>query len=428
MDHHLVVLVHGLWGNASHLEYIESQITSQISSQDKLTVYRTGTHSGYLTYDGVDVNGKRICDEILEQHARIVEQGDRVTKFSIVGYSLGGLISRYAIGILYSLGFFDKVVPVNFITFCSPHVGVLNPMSNYLSARMFNQFAPYFLAHSGSQLFLKDKIDTKPLLVWMADSSSYFFKALKLFRHRTLYSNVINDKRTCWFTAGISGTDPYHSMTNTDPSRLQLPFVDGYSPVVVDINKPMQFLESPLASLILPAGGVLNKIRILGNILLFTPLWTLYFVSSSILERIKLNKRVRHFFQDTSNSLVHLYESIEIEEDSLKKEASHEESLYETFGREITHQVTERQDTLVESVYGAIVEEAGEKESTSLNLTADQRFIIAQLNSLNWKKYPVLITGCKHTHAAAIVRYSDPGFEEGKVVVSHLVREGFIVS
>jgi len=32
-----------------------------------------------------------------------------VEKFSIVGYSLGGLVARYSLGLLYSKGLFDKV-------------------------------------------------------------------------------------------------------------------------------------------------------------------------------------------------------------------------------------------------------------------------------------------------------------------------------
>jgi hypothetical protein len=32
-----------------------------------------------------------------------------ITKFSIIGYSLGGLVSRYAIGLLYSQGFFKNI-------------------------------------------------------------------------------------------------------------------------------------------------------------------------------------------------------------------------------------------------------------------------------------------------------------------------------
>eukprot|EP00955_Chlamydomonas_euryale_P049473 354264-Chlamydomonas_euryale.AAC.2 len=57
-----------------------------------------------------------------------LEEGLRVTKLSFIGYSLGGLISRYAVGILYARGWLaggsgGGVEPVNFVTVAAPHIG-----------------------------------------------------------------------------------------------------------------------------------------------------------------------------------------------------------------------------------------------------------------------------------------------------------------
>jgi hypothetical protein len=43
---------------------------------------------------------------------KIKEMNIKITKFSIIGYSLGGLVSRYAIGLLYSQEFFKDVEPI----------------------------------------------------------------------------------------------------------------------------------------------------------------------------------------------------------------------------------------------------------------------------------------------------------------------------
>lgn len=43
---------------------------------------------------------------------KLIGEGQNIKKLSIVGYSLGGLIARYAIGLLYSKGWFDKLEPV----------------------------------------------------------------------------------------------------------------------------------------------------------------------------------------------------------------------------------------------------------------------------------------------------------------------------
>lgn len=41
----------------------------------------------------------------------------------VTGYSLGGVINRFAAGKLYVAGVFEKVQPMNLITIASPHLG-----------------------------------------------------------------------------------------------------------------------------------------------------------------------------------------------------------------------------------------------------------------------------------------------------------------
>ena len=40
----------------------------------------------------------------------IESKGGNIKKLSIIGYSLGGLVSRYAVGLLYSNGVLDRYV------------------------------------------------------------------------------------------------------------------------------------------------------------------------------------------------------------------------------------------------------------------------------------------------------------------------------
>lgn len=53
------------------------------------------SHNHTQTHDGVDTCGDRLAQLILERTAQLRAEGHRVVKFSIVSYSLGGLISRY---------------------------------------------------------------------------------------------------------------------------------------------------------------------------------------------------------------------------------------------------------------------------------------------------------------------------------------------
>jgi hypothetical protein len=69
-------------------------------------------NSGSFTYDGVELGGERVCQEIIEEIEKLAREGQKIKRLSLVGYSLGGLIIRYAIGLLESKGIFEKITPV----------------------------------------------------------------------------------------------------------------------------------------------------------------------------------------------------------------------------------------------------------------------------------------------------------------------------
>ncbi|ODV97087.1 hypothetical protein PACTADRAFT_1669 [Pachysolen tannophilus NRRL Y-2460] len=305
MNYHLVILVHGLWGNTSHFDYIKSQleILSKTSSDlanagEKLVIYRTGSNEGYKTYDGIDICGKRVALEIENEIKLLNDLGhdndSKVTKISVLGYSLGGLISRYAIGILLKKGYFDEIEPINFTSFCTPHVGVLTPGKG-VAVKLFNWLVPFLLANSGKQMFLKDQasvintnyesesdeesgslshdmsrssstrtttttIEKQPLLLLMANPQSIFYKALKRFKYKSLYANVVNDKRTCWWTAGISMINPFEVLdvnpnikidddgciTFENGNKFELHFIKNYESIVIDANSPIKIIRNDL--------------------------------------------------------------------------------------------------------------------------------------------------------------------------------------
>jgi predicted alpha/beta-fold hydrolase len=117
---HLLVICHGLWGNPQHTGYLARQM--QIKYPD-LTILNAKTNEGAHTYDGIDWGAKRVVEEIKEivQNAKGTEHP--IKRFSITGYSLGGLIARYVIGILSEEKFFKNITAINFATFATPHLG-----------------------------------------------------------------------------------------------------------------------------------------------------------------------------------------------------------------------------------------------------------------------------------------------------------------
>lgn len=66
-------------------------------------------NSGYFTYDGVELGGERVCLEIEEELRAIEDRGGKIKKLSVVGYSAGGLVARYAIGLLHAKGVLDEL-------------------------------------------------------------------------------------------------------------------------------------------------------------------------------------------------------------------------------------------------------------------------------------------------------------------------------
>ena len=69
-------------------------------------------NAGSFTYDGIELGGERVAHEIEIKLEDLARDGHDIQRISIVGYSLGGLIARYAIGLLYHKGLFDRIEPV----------------------------------------------------------------------------------------------------------------------------------------------------------------------------------------------------------------------------------------------------------------------------------------------------------------------------
>ncbi|OCL04010.1 DUF676-domain-containing protein, partial [Glonium stellatum] len=167
--HHLCVLVHGLWGNPQHLDYLATSLRQRYSD-DKLHILVAKSNSGNFTYDGIELGGERVTNEIEETLEELARSGREITKLSVIGYSLGGLVARYAIGLLYHKGWFEKLEPINFTTFATPHLGVRSPLLG-LHNHIWNVVGARLLSTSGRQLFTIDRFraTNRPLLAILAD-------------------------------------------------------------------------------------------------------------------------------------------------------------------------------------------------------------------------------------------------------------------
>lgn len=205
---HLFVLVHGLWGSPTHMLTVEKAIKRSLQdvSSERIVTIKPLSFRFWKTYDGIARCAEKVIADMLYEIETLKQKDNyKVTKISIIGYSLGGLISRFVVGKLYEMGFFDEIKPVVFCTFATPHVGV-HFFRKSIFDKTANVVGKYILGLTGLQLFIAD--DEK-LLVQMSDPDSIFFKGLQLFERRVLLANIKNDRSVAFYTSFITAYSPF---------------------------------------------------------------------------------------------------------------------------------------------------------------------------------------------------------------------------
>ncbi|XP_051151769.1 putative lipase ROG1 [Andrographis paniculata] len=213
---HLVIMVNGIIGSAADWRYAAKQFVKNLP--DKVVVHCSECNPSRLTFDGVDTMGERLAEEVND----VIRRWNGISKISFVAHSLGGLVSRYAVGRLYELsmttrdrsfrGRIGGLEPMNFITFATPHLGSRGHKQLPLLCglpfleRGASQTAHWIAGRSGKHLFLKDDDDGKPpLLVRMVQDCDdlQFISSLRAFKRRVAYANANYDYVVGWQTSSI---------------------------------------------------------------------------------------------------------------------------------------------------------------------------------------------------------------------------------
>ncbi|KNG45798.1 lipase/serine esteras-like protein [Stemphylium lycopersici] len=428
---HLCVLVHGLWGNPEHLKYVSTTLSERYPA-DKLHVLVATRNAGSFTYDGIDTGGERVAEEVEGKLEELVESGHAITKISVVGYSLGGLIARYAIGLLFHRGIFDKIQPVNFTTFATPHLGVRTPLKGYHS-HLWNVLGARTLSMSGRQLFGVDKFrDTnRSLLSVLADQESIFIQALARFQHRSLYANVVNDRTVTYYTAGISRTDPF-----VTPDDIKINYIADYGNVIVDGEHPVSPKEPeelPAFSQRLADGTktMIGRASIVAILAVFIPFGVSAFLINSAVQSFRSQQRIRLHEEGRSGidyaryRIPLMINAVRREAEGMYEDANHAQGqeYLSNGGEEGGSPTTRRQRrrTQEESDVDSIQEQkdGAALKFPTLALTLDQFKMIEALDKVGFTKHPVYIHNHRHSHAAIIVRMNRSSFDEGKIVIKH---------
>ncbi|KAI4672895.1 uncharacterized protein J4E78_001398 [Alternaria triticimaculans] len=424
---HLCVLVHGLWGKPEHLKYVSTTLGERYP-EDKLHILVAKRNAGSFTYDGIDTGGERVAEEVERKLEELAEAGHDITKISVVGYSLGGLIARYAIGLLFHRGIFEKIHPVNFTTFATPHLGVRTPLKGYHS-HIWNVLGARTLSMSGRQLFGVDKFrDTdRSLLAVLADPESIFIRGLAQFKHRSLYANVVNDRTVTYYTAGISQTDPF-----VDPDDIKINYIPDYEDVIVDGQHPVSHKEPeepPALSQRLVQGTwtILGRTGIVAALTVLVPIGVSAFLINSAFQSIRSQQRIRLHEEGRSGidyaryRIPLMINAVRREAEGMYENANHVQSQeylsesYEHVGSASPRKDEPRSD--VDSIQEQ--KEAATPTFPTLALTQEQFGMIEALDNVGFTKHPVYIHNHRHSHAAIVVRMNKPSFNEGKVVIKH---------
>lgn len=425
---HLCVMVHGLWGNPVHMASLAKTLRAQ-HPRDKLHILVTKSNSGSFTYDGIELGGERVCAEIEEELAAIAKRGGQIKKLSLVGYSLGGLVARYAIGLLFARGVLDKLECMNFTTFASPYLGVRSPLRGWLN-QTFNILGARTLCASGKQLFGVDKFrDTgKPLLAVLADPKSIFMSGLAKFQRRTLYANVTNDRTAVYYTTGLSKTDPF-----TDMSKVHVNYVKGYEDVILDPVNPVAPTvppEEPPLNFKARTRKGLGRIPFIMALIVFVPIGVTAYLINAAIQTVRSSRRVKQhekglggiktenyrmnlWINELREAVEDAYEGLGASQpqDYLSQPASEDGSDADDSGEEIL--ALERKQSIV--------------GRPTLALAPYQFAALQALDNLGWRKYPVWIHNVTHSHAAIVVRTERPSFAEGQVVLNHFAKEEFLL-
>lgn len=408
--------------------------------EEKLYILVAKRNSGSFTYDGIELGGERLCREIEELLEDIKSRGGNIKKLSIAGYSMGGLVARYALGLLHSKGVLDQLECQTFTAFASPFLGVRSPLRGFMN-QLFNVLGARTLSKSGHQLFNLDTFrDTgRPLLAVMADPKSIFMQGLARFKRRTLYSNITNDRTAVHYTTAITKRDPY-----TDLTKVKVNYVPGYEDVILDPSNPVSPLPVDLNhkdDFQTRARAFASNLPLVLALSLILPMGVVAYVIASAVQTVRSSKRIDLHEKGLAGIDIAKYRGVPLMISEIRNQI---EDAYEELNSSQNQDFLSREGSAAAGAGGASDsdEDGGDEPmlerkhsrashasqtAPTLALTEAQFEMIDGLDSLGWRKYPVWIHKVRHSHAAIVVRMDKPSFSEGELVLSHWAKEEFLL-
>ncbi|KAL2261558.1 hypothetical protein VTK26DRAFT_3888 [Humicola hyalothermophila] len=225
------VIVRGFSGNATRTErgikYLGKRLARYILSMtypDQPCLPTAKAASEAIAHTLKTTSQKKAIEEAHKHssaHHVTTPGGDRLykfTKISFIAHSLGGLVQTYAIAYIqkHSPRFFELIEPINFIALASPFLGLNHENPLYVKFALdfglvgrtgqdlgltwraptiarngWSALVSNLGEHAHKRVHGDPQPESKPLLRILPTGPAH--KALKKFRNRTVYSNVVND-------------------------------------------------------------------------------------------------------------------------------------------------------------------------------------------------------------------------------------------
>lgn len=435
-----------LWGNPNHMASIAKALRVA-HPPEKLHILCAKRNSGSFTYDGIELGGERVCLEIQEELQAVERQGSKITKLSLVGYSLGGLVARYAIGLLYAKGILDDLECMTFTAFASPFLGVRTPLHGWTN-HLWNVLGARTLSTSGRQLFTIDKFrDTdRPLLAVLADRNSIFYKGLAKFHRRVLYCNIVNDRAAVYYTSAISKTNPYLDLT-----KVRVNYVKGYGDIILDPAHPVEHIPPhswKRDTLSERCQKWLRHAPITLALAICIPIGIVAFLVNSVFQTVRSAKRIAlHekgkaginiadyrvpvLLNEIRGAFEDAYEELNSSQHQqylgLSDDDGSDPGVASSSTADEGHEEKARAKRASDRNILRLERKQSQPSQPTLALAPCHFEMISALDSLGWRKYPVWIHRDRRSHAAMIVRADKETFREGHVVLKHWLKEEFLI-
>ncbi|KAH3687234.1 hypothetical protein WICPIJ_001791 [Wickerhamomyces pijperi] len=394
---HLFVLVHGLWGGASHLKSIEQVLDSVLGEDEKISDHiltiKPKTSALLKTYDGIEIISKRMLLEVLNYIIEVQTEGYvpdkkkdktrvKVSKISFVGYSLGGLVARHLIGQFESLGLFEHIEPYYYTSFASPHLGTW-----FFEKQFMNVIGSNLLGIVGAELFIED--GPKMLLQL---SEGVFYQGLQRFKKRFAIANVRHDRSVAFYTSYITDISPFDAKWDEiklgyeDASSVEVRG-DIASPAFVDLNQTRMKTEEEIrADSVYSWRKVLKYSGIVAAMVVILPWWVPFVFTVTATTTVLSHAFVKYWYRGpTEAELRQLIKDLTKEvEEVIASEESYavvndqvQEALSETEGHDNIRKLRERVEETTESIIESAVNvrefnckktESGSIDSSDTNL------------------------------------------------------------